>query len=141
MTDKKPLAEDTWLHPKNGIEHLIANTPTDKDVVEELATRLRIKADMISMGEKIAWGSETALMYEAADALTQHRREVEEARREAAEMIHELTGGEASVWFTICCEITGKSTEETREIVKAAGESIRKKLTALTPKDPLPAKE
>jgi hypothetical protein len=34
-----------------------------------LSQRLRTKAAMMCMGEKIAWGSETALMAEAADAL------------------------------------------------------------------------
>jgi hypothetical protein len=34
-----------------------------------LPQRLRTVSDMIDLGEKIAWGSETALMDEAADAL------------------------------------------------------------------------
>lgn len=34
-----------------------------------LPKRLRIKAGMISMGERIAWGSDSDLMYEAADRL------------------------------------------------------------------------
>ncbi|MEO9231539.1 MAG: hypothetical protein ABI216_21675 [Devosia sp.] len=42
-------------------------TDTDTKLVE----RLRIKSSMIHMGEKIAWGSETALMDEAADRLAQ----------------------------------------------------------------------
>jgi len=46
--------------------------PTHHNEVEGLVKRLRMKADTISMGEKIEWGSETALMYEAADALTTH---------------------------------------------------------------------
>jgi len=40
-----------------------------REELVDLAARLRIKADMIHMGERIKWGSETALMYEAADAL------------------------------------------------------------------------
>lgn len=36
---------------------------------EALIKSLRIKADMIRMGERITWGSETELMYQAADAL------------------------------------------------------------------------
>ena len=35
----------------------------------ELILRLRTKAAMIELGEKIAWGSDSALMLEAADAL------------------------------------------------------------------------
>lgn len=37
--------------------------------MSDLAKRLRIKAGMIEMGELIAWGSDSALMREAADAL------------------------------------------------------------------------
>lgn len=37
--------------------------------MSDLAKRLRIKAGMIEMGEMIAWGSDSALMREAADAL------------------------------------------------------------------------
>ena len=37
--------------------------------MSDLAKRLRIKAGMIEMGERIAWGSDSALMREAADAL------------------------------------------------------------------------
>lgn len=36
---------------------------------DDLASRLRIKAGMIRMGEKIEWGSDVALMMEAADAI------------------------------------------------------------------------
>lgn len=42
MTDKKPKAVDTWLHPKNGIEHLIADTPTDQDVTEVVLDPVRV---------------------------------------------------------------------------------------------------
>ena len=35
----------------------------------DLVKRLRIKAGMIELGELIAWGSDSALMREAADAL------------------------------------------------------------------------
>lgn len=37
--------------------------------MSDLVKRLRIKAGMIEMGEMIAWGSDSALMREAADAL------------------------------------------------------------------------
>ena len=36
---------------------------------KDLQTRLRIKAGVMEMGEKIAWGSDTALMREAAEQL------------------------------------------------------------------------
>ena len=35
----------------------------------DLIKRLQIKADTISMGERIAWGSDSAIMHEAAEAL------------------------------------------------------------------------
>lgn len=37
--------------------------------MSDLVKRLRIKAGMIEMGERIAWGSDSALMREAADEL------------------------------------------------------------------------
>lgn len=37
--------------------------------MSDLPKRLRIKASMIALGERIAWGSDTALMEEAADAI------------------------------------------------------------------------
>ena len=37
--------------------------------IQDLIKRLRIKAGVMSMGEKIAWGSDTDLMYEAAETL------------------------------------------------------------------------
>lgn len=39
------------------------------DLTNPLSQRLHTVSDMINMGEKIAWGSETALMDEAAAAL------------------------------------------------------------------------
>lgn len=44
--------------------------------MNELSKQLRIKADMIEMGERIAWGSDSRLMREAADALEQTERKV-----------------------------------------------------------------
>ncbi len=44
--------------------------------IDKLIERLRIKAGMIEMGEKIAWGSDSALMYEAADALASTQAEI-----------------------------------------------------------------
>ena len=37
--------------------------------MNDLPKRLRIKASMIALGEQIAWGSDTALMEEAADVI------------------------------------------------------------------------
>lgn len=54
------------------------NTPlTTAEIVE----RLRVKSNMINMGEKIAWGSETALMDEAAARLEAAEAELAETRK------------------------------------------------------------
>ena len=37
--------------------------------MSDLPRRLRIKASMIALGERIAWGSDTAIMEEAADMI------------------------------------------------------------------------
>ena len=39
--------------------------------MSDLPKRLRIKASMIQLGERIAWGSETELMHEAADRIAE----------------------------------------------------------------------
>ena len=48
---------------------LTANSEETKMPPKTLPEQLRIKANMISLGEKIAWGSETSLMLEAADKI------------------------------------------------------------------------
>ena len=52
----------------------------------DLIKRLEIKAGMISMGEKIAWGSDTDVMYEAAEKI----RELEEENKKLKEKIESL---------------------------------------------------
>lgn len=47
-----------------------------------LVERLRVKAGVIEMGERIAWGSDSALMREAANAL-EHRAGEEDRLRDA----------------------------------------------------------
>lgn len=49
-------------------------------MTDDLVERLRTKSAIINMGEKIAWGSETALMTEAADTILKLQAEVAEAR-------------------------------------------------------------
>lgn len=39
-------------------------------MADDLVERLRIKADMIHLGETIAWGSDVALMHEAVARIT-----------------------------------------------------------------------
>lgn len=57
------------------------------DLTIPLPQRLRTKADMIHMGEKIAWGSETALMFEAADALEAATQELESLKHDIERQI------------------------------------------------------
>lgn len=56
------------------------------NTVEEIVKKLRNVSDMISMGEKIMWGDDTRLMYQAAnliETLTQHHQnELREVYRE-----------------------------------------------------------
>ena len=61
------------------------STPPDDAETAELVDALATKSAMINMGEKIAWGSETALMDKAADAITRLSRALasETAKREA----------------------------------------------------------
>lgn len=47
--------------------------------IEDLVNRLNIKADIISTGERIQWGSDSAIMREAADVLTQQEAEKQQA--------------------------------------------------------------
>jgi hypothetical protein len=48
--------------------------------MSDLVTSLNIKAGMIENCEKIAWGSETALMRQAATEITRLKGEVESLR-------------------------------------------------------------
>jgi hypothetical protein len=64
------------------------SAPPDDAEVAALTDALGVKSAMIQLGEKIAWGSETALMDQAADALTRlsHTLAAETAKREAMEV-------------------------------------------------------
>ena len=46
----------------------------------DIVTRLNIKAGVMEMGEKIAWGSDTSLMREAAHTITKLRANEEGAK-------------------------------------------------------------
>jgi len=60
------------------------STPPDNAEVAGLVDALTTKSAMINMGEKIAWGSETALMDKAADALTSQAHALVARRKERA---------------------------------------------------------
>lgn len=51
---------------------------------DDLVSRLRIKADMISLGERITWGSDSEIMREAATALEAKDAEIAEWRQAAS---------------------------------------------------------
>ena len=51
---------------------------------ETLSRDLRIKASMINLGERIAWGSDTALMDAAADRIDALEAECERLRKQVA---------------------------------------------------------
>lgn len=51
------------------LEALQAMKAKQPDTIHDLVKRLRTKAHMIASGEKIAWGSDSELMEEAADML------------------------------------------------------------------------
>ena len=50
---------------------------------EELINNLTIKAGVMEMGEKIAWGSDTALMRQAAATLQSQAERIKELERES----------------------------------------------------------
>ena len=50
---------------------------------EELINNLTIKAGVMEMGEKIAWGSDTALMRQAASTLQSQAERIKELERES----------------------------------------------------------
>ena len=45
-------------------------------MIDDLVKRLTIKAGVMEMGEKIAWGSDTSLMREAADRIKELERKL-----------------------------------------------------------------
>ena len=47
-----------------------------------LSEQLRIKAGMMQMGEKIAWGSDTALMEQAATEIDRLKAQLAQVRKE-----------------------------------------------------------
>lgn len=53
--------------------------------MSDIVDNLRTTAAMMNLGERFSWGSDTALMEEAAETITSLRREVEEARGKALE--------------------------------------------------------
>lgn len=69
---------------------------------QDIVQRLEIKADCIQMGEKIAWGSDSAIMREAADIIRRQKEVINDTTCEsiiaieALEQIKKLDG-EASV--------------------------------------------
>ena len=69
---------------------------TEPDLVE----RLRIKADVITMGERIAWGSETELMRKAADEI-ERLRDALATSREIADLLRRANSDLAQANYTV----------------------------------------
>lgn len=65
--------------------------------MSDLPKKLRIKAGMIDMGERIAWGSETALMEHAATHIEQLEARVKELESENAKIKEALTDRAISI--------------------------------------------
>ena len=58
--------------------------------MSDLPKRLRIKAGVINMGGRIAWGSDTALMEEAAKLIEEQQAEANALKTEVSELKSEL---------------------------------------------------
>ena len=74
----------------------LSTTPDDVEVAE-LVDALCVKSAMIKMGEKIAWGSDTALMDKAADALTRLSHALAALRAKLAEVERERDELQAAI--------------------------------------------
>lgn len=61
----------------------------------DLVSRLRIKADMISLGERISWGSDSEIMHEAASALEAKDAEIARLRSILCECAAAIGNGAA----------------------------------------------
>lgn len=60
--------------------------------MKTLQDRLHIKAGMISLGERITWGSDSAIMQEVAEALTAKDAEIERLKKVIKNTLKALTG-------------------------------------------------
>jgi len=61
---------------------------------DDLVKRLTIKAGVMEMGEKIAWGSDTSLMREAADRI----EELEAKLAKAVEALEKIAQHDIQYW-------------------------------------------
>jgi len=61
---------------------------------DDLVKRLTIKAGVMEMGEKIAWGSDTSLMHEAADRI----EELEAKLAKAVEALEKIAQHDIQYW-------------------------------------------
>ena len=70
--------------------------------MSELTKQLRIKAGMINLGERIEWGSETALMETAANRIDHLEAELAKLRA-GQEPVAELLRGQSAIgtWFDL----------------------------------------
>ena len=71
-------------------------------VTRDIFMRLNTMADMIIMGERIAWGSDTALMEEAADRIDRLEAELSQARDKAVDCDKCANKNELGVFDETC---------------------------------------
>jgi chromosome segregation ATPase len=95
---------------------------------DDLVKRLTIKAGVMEMGEKIAWGSDTSLMREAADRIEAMTEQLEAARADAKEAEGYAEGLERDL--KTCCmaqtvmDNTVAELERERDALKATYDDI-----------------
>ena len=80
---------------------------------QDIVTRLIIKAGVMEMGERIAWGSDTALMREAAEEIKRLRL----AKKEAKEALDVVVQQKQDALLTV---------KRLNELLSSAHDQIRK---------------
>lgn len=88
-----------------------------------LPQRLRMKADCITMGKRIEFGSECLIMHEAAEEIDRLKRQVEVLRegleyyKSPSDYVTPLTGGLGKLYFD-CGNVAGGALAAADKIEK-----------------------
>lgn len=82
-------------------------TEITREQIEELCKRLEIKADMIQLGETIAYGSDSEIMREAAALIRRLAAERDEAREEL------------DIWRSVFPDIAPESVVPNRSLLES----------------------
>jgi hypothetical protein len=102
--------------------------------MSDLPKQLRIKAGMMAMGEKIAWGSDTALMEQAADLIEQLQNE-RDALAATVEALKSIQGEDIIAFFNRqkqvfinapTTNLAERDAAVARKAIKASAENYRK---------------